>query len=389
MSLVPGLTLSGYRIARKLGAGAFGAVWLAERVEGGEKVAIKTLLKQNVPASAHFDHVSRFKREAMNLRRIDSEYVARCIDFIVDDEHGMLIVMEYIEGELLSDILQDTPLSLPEAVELGVHLARGLCDMHKVGVIHRDLKPSNIMIRQLENGLQRAVIFDLGLSRLTAQPTFGGDGPANGDITATASRVAIGTPAFMAPEQMLDARRATPPSDVYGVGVVLYYASSGMLPFEGDEREIARRKLSEEAPPLDIGRHDELALRFSDVVGRAIRRRPDDRYRTADDFLASLVELRQLAAEMDSRRTASTASMAPGAPLRRPTPQPFVPYGAAPPPPPMRARQATMPDTRARTQSVKSNGGNTGAIVLVLTILVVLAAGGGLWAAGVFTSHGP
>jgi serine/threonine-protein kinase len=358
MILTPGTSISGYRIERKLGSGAFGTVWLAAREDSGEKVAIKTLTRQ--APTAHFDHVSRFKREANNLRRINSEYVARCIDFIVDDDQGMFLVMEYIDGELLSDILMETPLSLTEAVELGVHLGRGLCDMHKVGVIHRDLKPSNIMIRALENGLQRAVIFDLGLSRFVAQA---GEELPSGDVTGTASRVAIGTPAFMAPEQMLDARRATAPSDVYGIGVVLYYASSGRLPFQGDDRDIARMKLSEEAPPLELGRGDELALRFADVVAQAIRRRPDDRFRTAEDFLAALVDLRQLAMEVDVRRARGSTAPPP------------------PPPPAPRPRQLTMPDTRRRTEQ-KSNASAI-ALAALLFLGVVI---GGLWFAGVFTS---
>lgn len=325
MTLHEGSQIGSYVVERRLGAGAFGAVWLAHHEHSGDVVAIKTLLRTQ--GNAAIDHVSRFKREAMNLRRVQSDYVAKLIDFVVDDTHGMFLVMEYIEGELLSDILQETNLSLPEVVELGIHLARGLADMHAAGVIHRDIKPANIMIRPLPNGMQRAVIFDLGLSRFNPAVPVEPDDNSSADVTATASRVAIGTPAYMAPEQILDAKRAVEASDIYAVGVVLYLAASGSHPFVGDEREIANRKLMEEAPVIDIGL-DQVGIRFADMVARAIRRRPDARYQKADQLLQELDHLRTLA-------------------LDRPPPSVY-PESLAPPRSsvrPPRLRQASLPDS--------------------------------------------
>jgi eukaryotic-like serine/threonine-protein kinase len=283
-----------YRIVRKLGAGAFGAVWMAENRETGAPVAIKVLLKP----SGTGEQVSRFRREAENLRRVKSDHVGQLIEFLETPEHGLMIVMEFIEGDLLTDVLLDTVLSIPEAIELGIHITQGLVDMHEAGVIHRDIKPSNVMIRPLENGQQRAVIFDLGLSRFSPDVHVLNDDNSSRDVTATASKVALGTPAFMAPEQVLDAKTATGASDVYATGVVLYLAASGRFPFEGDERDIARRKLMEEAPKIELGRIDRLSLQYAKVIAKAVRRRPEERYQRASELHAELLELRELVKTM-------------------------------------------------------------------------------------------
>jgi eukaryotic-like serine/threonine-protein kinase len=315
MSLSEGATALKYRIGRKLGAGAFGVVWMAQDLESGDPVAIKVLLK---PASSPGDHVARFKREAENLRRIQSDYVAKLIDFVDDPEHGLMIVMEYIEGDLLTDVLLETSLSLPEAIELGIHISQGLVDMHGAGVIHRDVKPSNIMIRPLETGRQRAVIFDLGLSRFSADVHVHSNEPSSMDVTATAAKVALGTPAFMAPEQVLDAKTATAASDVYAAGVVLFLAASGRFPFEGEEREIARKKILEEAPKLELGRIDRLTLQYAKVIGKAVKRRPEERYQRASELHDELLALRDLAATMPPPRAVSLSPYPPTVEAQKP-----------------------------------------------------------------------
>src|SRR5262249_41207257 len=157
------------------------------------------------------------------------------------------------DGELLSDLLDGFTLSIEETVDLAIHIVTGVRDLHAAGIIHRDLKPANIMLRPLPDGERRAVIFDLGLSR--SERTGAEEEPKS----ITASAMTIGTLMCMAPEQVVNAHDATIRSDLYAVGAILYRAIAGRFPFEGDDHTLARRKLIEEAPPLDTGRIDPIA----------------------------------------------------------------------------------------------------------------------------------
>ncbi len=308
----PGQFVLGYEVVRKLGEGSFGAVHLARSADGA-LVAIKTLV------AAAADHGSRFRREAAGLRRVNSENVAKIVDYTESEEFGRVLVMEYIPGELLSSALELSVFSVPESVELGLGLARGLADMHVQGVVHRDIKPSNIMLRTTSDGGHMPVIFDLGLARLLDGPGAALDPRA--EHTSTGGLVAIGTPAYMAPEQILDAARALPSADVYGVGVCLYRTALGRLPFEGDDRDIARRKLTEEPPPLKLPRQDEFGLRYAAVVNRCLARRAAERFRDGAELAEALQELSQLVAHVPKAGRITSGTLARVEfPARRPPP---------------------------------------------------------------------
>src|SRR5215468_7917142 len=127
MDLRPSMLIAGrYRVVRKVGTGGMGEVWAGEHVAIGIKVALKKLL----PAAA-VDHqiVARFKREAFLLGRIKSDHVARVIDFIADNRFGLVLVMDFIEGRLLAQLLEERRLTVEETLELGVDIAEALCDL--------------------------------------------------------------------------------------------------------------------------------------------------------------------------------------------------------------------------------------------------------------------
>src|SRR5512139_1921425 len=250
MDFVPGVLVAGrFRLGRIVGAGGMGEVWAAEDLESGARVALKRLL----PAAAkHHEVVARFKREAFLLGRVKSDYVARVIDFVDDETFGLVLVMEFIEGPSLAHILEERTLTVEEAVDLAVDLLHALCDLHDAKIVHRDLKPGNIIMRPLP-GRPRAVIVDFGISRLLASE--------GEEVTGiTRANIALGTVEYMAPEQILSSRDVTPITDIYAVGVILFRAVKGHHAF-GDRRgeELARAKLIEEAPPLDISRTDDIA----------------------------------------------------------------------------------------------------------------------------------
>ncbi len=275
-----------YVVERKIGEGNWGEVWLGHHAHVGMRVAIKALLEAK--AASH-DAIVRFEREAKFLGRIQSDYVARVLDFFNDDIYGLILVMELIDGESLSDALVDGKITIERAIDIGCDLVAGLCDLHAARVVHRDMKPANVILRPLATGGTRAVIIDFSLGRLLVRP-----GEAESSFTQlTAASMAVGTLPYMSPEQVLDSRKVTVASDVYAVGAMLYRCVKGDYVFtdEGDA-VVARKKLSVDAPRLITGRTDEIAQAFEKVIGKALRRRPEDRYPDARAMLKELLALK-------------------------------------------------------------------------------------------------
>jgi serine/threonine-protein kinase len=263
-----------------------GEVWAGENLAVGYKVAIKTMLEA---ASMDPEVVARFKREAFLLGRIRSDYVARVLDFVTDETYGLVLILDLIEGEVFSNTLKRTKLAVEEAIEVGADVVSGLVDLHHSNIVHRDLKPSNIILEPRRDGGQRAIIVDFGVSRLMKS-----DDPDEEITNITRADMALGTLEYMAPEQMLDSRNVTGASDLYAVGAMLYRAVKGTHAFGTlADIELARMKLLNDTPPLDTGRSDEVAKGFEAVVSRAVKRRPADRYKRAEEMLSDLLALRE------------------------------------------------------------------------------------------------
>ncbi len=277
MQLVPGSQIGVYVLDSLLGSGAFGVVWLAHRNDTQNRVAIKVLHPE---AAVSRESVERFRREAWALSRLKSPHIARMHEFLTGPPVGMALVMEYIEGELLSDVLKRARFSVEDAIGLGVGILSGVAEMQSIGIIHRDIKPENVILRPNDNGWH-AVIFDFNLSRVKN---------AGGKMSSlTSMHAAIGTVPYMAPEQLLDARRVNEASDVYSTATILYRAVAGALPF--DTRGSLREKLQQEAPALSTGRDDRMAKGFERIINKALRRRPAERYQNAQQMLDDMTAL--------------------------------------------------------------------------------------------------
>ncbi|HEY4116452.1 MAG TPA: protein kinase, partial [Byssovorax sp.] len=291
MDLRSGAVIAGrYRVDRKVGAGGMGEVWSGEHLAIGSRIALKTML----PAAAlNHEVVARFKREAFLLGKVRSDYVARVVDFVADDAHGLVLVMEFVEGQSLARLLTERILTVEETVELGFDLANALTDLHRSHIVHRDLKPGNVILSRTPDGGSRAVLVDFGVSRLL-NPTEKDEETITG---ITRADMAVGTIEYMSPEQILNSRSVTAASDIYAVGAILYRAVCGRHVF-GDvqsETELAQLKLTTEGAPLSLpGRADRLALGLRDAVTRALKRRPSERIKTAEELLAAFTPLRDL-----------------------------------------------------------------------------------------------
>jgi eukaryotic-like serine/threonine-protein kinase len=290
VDLRPGAVIAGrYRVDRKVGSGGMGEVWSGDHLAIGSRVALKTML----PAAAvNHEVVARFKREAFLLGKIRSDYVARVVDFVADDNFGLVLVMEFIEGVSLARILTERLLTIEETVEVGCDLASALCDLHRAHIVHRDLKPGNVILSPLADGRRRAVVVDFGVSRLMSAGAEDEE-----TITGiTRADMAVGTIEYMSPEQILNSRSVTLASDIYAVGAILFRAVAGHHVF-GDvhgESELAQYKLTQEAPPLPIPIHDRVGAGLRDAVARTLRRRPSERFTTAEQMVEAFAPLRDL-----------------------------------------------------------------------------------------------
>jgi len=265
-----------------------GEVFSGEHLAVGVKVALKRLL---VAAAESHEVVARFKREAVLLGKIRSDHVARVLDFVTDETFGLILVMEFIEGDPLSKILGARTLSVEETIDLGADISAALVDLHRHHIVHRDLKPGNIIWQTLPNGQHRAVIVDFGVSRALSQ-----GGEEDEEMTGiTRADMALGTIEYMAPEQILNSRDVTPASDIYALGAILFRAHAGKHVF-GDvyDAELAKKKIWTDPPSLQTGRSDKLSRSLEAVVNRTLVRSPKKRYAQAEEVLAELNMLRDL-----------------------------------------------------------------------------------------------
>jgi serine/threonine protein kinase len=235
-----------YQVLSKLGEGGMGTVYLAEQVSVGRKVAIKFLLGNYASDDAF---ISRFRREARLAASLNHRNIVILYDFDQANDGTLFIVMEYLSGQKLSDVIRrDGPLEIGRATRLGLQIADGLEAAHRAGVIHRDIKPDNIMVAGADAS-EEIKLMDFGIARLRD--------PGNASQITRAGLI-VGTPAYMAPEQV-DGGEVSDKTDTYALGVVLYEMLSGSVPFTAatpgavlikhmQEMPVPLRKLRRELP---------------------------------------------------------------------------------------------------------------------------------------------
>jgi serine/threonine protein kinase len=260
---LPGTTLLNrrYRLDKRLGRGAMGQVYLA-RDENliTRRVAVKTI-RPDVLSDEDLQEgeaIARFEREARTAASIQHPNVIDVTDFGKSDEGVFFLVMEYVEGESLYQLLRrEGTISVQRALVMLRQICAGVEAAHDEGILHRDLKPANVFIVQRKKkdvtiaGDDIVKVGDFGLAKIISQSLAGdtsGAGPA--------SRGILGTPEYMAPEQMqsgvaLDAR-----ADIYALGAMAYHMLGGRPPFTGDIMQIFAQKLTQETPALSTLRSD-------------------------------------------------------------------------------------------------------------------------------------
>jgi len=238
-----GSALGEHVLEALIGEGTAARVYRARSVATGEMVAIK-ILSQELGAQTNF--VERMRREAVALGRIDHPNVVRTLDFGTTEEGRPYIVMELVRGRTLADLIAErAPFRRRFFAKIARQLASGLAAVHAVGVVHRDLKPANILIGDRGSGgsYPHVKIADFGLARGLTLAL----GPRE---SLTDHQSLIGTPLYMAPEQLNNPRDAQPASDIYALGVVFYEMLSGRVPFDGSMMAVFEQHLRREPLPL-------------------------------------------------------------------------------------------------------------------------------------------
>jgi eukaryotic-like serine/threonine-protein kinase len=263
-----------YELIGLLGAGGMGTVYRARDRALDEIVALKVLRRELVAAEGMLE---RFRREVKLARRVTHRNVARSYD-IGEHEGERFLTMELIEGEPLSALIaRGGPLELPALRRVGAGVCEGLAAAHEAGVAHRDLKPDNVML----TGNDRVVITDFGIARALAQAPS----------AARSIGGAVGTPAYMAPEQVDGASPVDARADIYSLGVMLFEMLTGALPFEGTSPYAVAAARLLGPPPDPRARRPGLSELAAGVVLRAMARSPAQRFQTATEVAVALAAL--------------------------------------------------------------------------------------------------
>jgi predicted Ser/Thr protein kinase len=263
-----------YRVLEKLGQGGMGTVYLAEQVAISRKVALK-LLHADYAQDQEF--VRRFRQEARLAASLNHRNVVTIFDFDQADDGSLYIVMEYVDGKSLAGVVQEGLMEVGRALRLAVQIADGLAAAHRAGVIHRDVKPENIMVVGQREEIK---LMDFGIARLR---------DTGGASRLTRSGTIMGTPAYMAPEQ-IEGGEVSERTDIYAFGIVLYELLSGVVPFTAPTPgAILIKHLQETAVPLRKARR-EIPVSVERIVAQALAKSPESRQNSMQEVAEALKE---------------------------------------------------------------------------------------------------
>jgi serine/threonine protein kinase len=288
-------TLGKYKVLEHLGHGGMSEVYKGQHEQLDRMVAVKVLH----PFLADEEgFVVRFKREARIVATLRQQNIVQVFDFDYNEELGIYyMVMEYIDGPTLKTRLNDGPLPVEVVARIGIAIAEALEYAHQRGMVHRDVKPANIMFISDE----QPVLTDFGIAKMLSLS----------ELTATGAMV--GTPAYMAPEVGIG-KVGTAASDIYSLGVVLFQAVAGRLPFESDSpMGIVMQHINDPPPPLSRF-VPSIPASFEEIVHRALEKQPDARFSRVADMADALRQV------IGADAANGSAAALPSIPVVAPTP---------------------------------------------------------------------
>jgi serine/threonine protein kinase len=266
-----------YRLERVAGEGGMGIVYAAEHLVLRQRVAVKVLLPDAATSELV---VERFAREAQANARIQSEHVARVMDAGSTATGAPFLVMEYLEGCDLEELLSvEGPLPLTDVVDYLMQSLEALAHAHAVGLIHRDIKPANLFLACRPDGGNVIKMLDFGISKaIRSRP----------EEKVLTGQAVLGSPVYMSPEQLRNAKDIDARADIWSLGVVAYELLTGKPPFDGDGvGEIFAAILEKDPEPVHIVNW-RLPPEVSAVIAKCLQRKPEDRWADAAELARAL-----------------------------------------------------------------------------------------------------
>jgi len=339
-------SFSHYRILEKLGGGGMGVVYKAEDTRLHRTVALKFLSEDTAQDPAALE---RFRREAQTASGLNHPNI--CTIYDIGEEAGSAyIAMEFIDGQTLKHRIEGKPLRLAELLDISIAIADALAAAHARGIVHRDIKPANIFIGR--SGQTK--VLDFGLAKYTAEQQLPrnaaetGSMPTAANPQLTSPGTAVGTVAYMSPEQAmgeeLDGR-----TDLFSLGIVLYEMATGRQAFSGQTTAAVFDAILHRQPARPLKLNPQLPLRLDSILDKALEKDPKLRYQAASDFR---VDLQRLKRESDSHSLTSGAEAQPE----------VVPGGAGP------AVAAGTAGAAAKAGGRRSSSAALGAVIALALI---------------------
>jgi serine/threonine-protein kinase len=345
-----------YVVDRVIGSGGMGLVVSARNEALGEVVAIKLLRPK---AAGDKVHAERFAREARAIVKIKSEHVVRVLDAATLESGSPYIVMEYLVGKDLAQILRaEGPLEPMRAADLMLQVCEAVASAHAVSVVHRDLKPSNFFVTQRPDGTPLVKVLDFGIAKAIGQ-----EGIVDHNLTET--QAVFGSPTYMSPEQIRSAKHVDSRSDVWSLGIAFYEMLTGKLPFAADNVAGLLASIIADPPYFPRAFAPNLPEALEELLLECLAKNPQERIQSAADlafriapFATPSVETQSLVDGIDrlARAAGQTTTTGPKLPLSLPAAPVSQAPGRLPPGSTSHARLSVPPPPQSQSQSHSHSG---------------------------------